>query len=220
VCGRYTLAAGTAELVEAFDVPPPDFEVRPRYNIAPGQDALVVAEDRRGRRLGMLTWGLVPRWRDEPGKPLINARSESVSRRASFKEAFAHRRCLVPADGFYEWKDQGGAKLPFWIHPAADGLISFAGLWERWSRPGSAPRHTFTILTMPAGPVVAQIHQRMPVVIAEGDRDAWLDRSTEADAALALLRGSPAPRWECRPVSTRVNRTAADDPGLIEVFEE
>jgi putative SOS response-associated peptidase YedK len=219
VCGRYTLAAHATELVEAFDVPLPDFELTPRYNIAPGQDAPVVAQDRHGRRIGKLTWGLVPGWQDEPRKPLINARCESVLTRPSFREAFERRRCLVPADGFYEWKREGKAKLPFWIHPAEGGLISFAGIWERWSRPDAGPRHTFAILTMAASAEVAAIHDRMPVVITAADRDAWLDRETDGEAALALLHGGAVPRFVCRPVSARVNRPQEDDAGLIEPVE-
>jgi len=219
VCGRYTLAAEASELVEVFDVPPPDFEVLPRFNIAPGQQAPVVAEDRHGRRMGLLTWGMVPAWRDEPGKPLINARSESVLSRASFRDAFERRRCLVPADGFYEWKREGDAKAPFWIHPDGRGLISFAGIWERWSRPGLDARHTFAILTMPASADVAWIHDRMPVVIGAADRDAWLDRTIDGERALRLLRAGPAPRFTCRAVSARVSRPREDDAGLIAPLE-
>jgi putative SOS response-associated peptidase YedK len=216
MCGRYTLAAGPPELVEAFDVPLPDFEMVPRYNVAPGQLAPIVAEDRQGRRAGLMTWGLIPGWRDEPGKPMINARCETVSERPSFRQAFERRRCLVPADGFYEWKRSDGHKVPFWIHPRRGGLISFAGIWERWARPGAEPRHTFAILTMDASPAVEPIHDRMPVVIGAADRSTWLDRGTEAGAAVEILRRSAQPDYECRPVSTRVNRPDEDDAGLIE----
>lgn len=196
-------------------MPLPDFEVLPRYNITPSQLAPVVAEDGRGRRIGLLTWGLVPGWKDEPGRPFINARSESVLSRPSFREAFARRRCLVPADGFYEWKADAGRKRPFWIHPSDGGLVSFAGIWERWSRPGSEPRHTFAILTRPASADVADIHDRMPVVVSASDRNAWLGRATDVEAARALLSAA-APAFSCRPVSTRVNRPEEDDAGLIE----
>lgn len=219
MCGRYTLAAGTPELVEAFDVPVPDFDWPPRYNVAPGQDAPVLAEDRHGRRIGLLTWGLVPGWMDDPGKPLINARSESGLERPSFREAFERRRCLVPADGFYEWKREGEHSLPFWIHPAAGGILTFAGIRERWVRPGREARHTFAILTMPASGDVSRIHDRMPVVIDPNDRNAWLSRETDGATARDLLRRSPSPSYECRRVSTRVNRPREDDPGLLEPVE-
>jgi putative SOS response-associated peptidase YedK len=215
MCGRYTLSAAAPELVEAFDVPTPDFELTARYNIAPGQRAPVVAEDRRGRRVGLLTWGLVPGWRDEPGKPLINARSESVMERPSFADAFEHRRCVVPADGFYEWQREGDAKLPHWIHPAGGGLLAFAGIWESWSRAGVEPRHTFAILTRPSIDEVARIHDRMPVVIPRDELDTWLDRETGGDAAHLLLSRAPVPGYSCRPVSTRVNRPQEDDAALI-----
>lgn len=216
MCGRYTLAANADELVEAFDVPLPAFELTPRYNIAPSQDAPVVAEDRHGRRVGLLTWGLVPGWVDEPGSGIINARSESVADKPSFQDAFERRRCLVPANGFYEWKEERGQKVPYWIHPLAGGLIAFAGIWARWSRPGAEPRHTFAILTTDASEDVARIHDRMPVVVAPADRDRWLDRRAEPRELREILRAPQAGSLVSHAVSTRVNRPAEDDAGLIE----
>lgn len=219
MCGRYTLAASAEELAETFDVPLPDFELGPRYNIAPSERVPVIAEDRHGRRMGLLTWGLVPGWADEPGSGIINARAESVAEKPSFREAFERRRCLVPADGFYEWRREGDAKIPYWIHPTGGGLLSFAGIWERWSRPGAEPRHTFAILTTDASEDVAQVHDRMPVVVAAGDRERWLDRSARRDELLALLHPAPAGSLERREVSRRVNRPVEDDAGLIEPVE-
>ena len=216
MCGRYTLAATADELVEAFDVPPPTFDLVPRYNIAPSQDVPVVAEDRHGRRVGLLTWGLVPGWIEEPGSGIINARSESVADKPSFREAFERRRCLVPADGFYEWKKEGGGKVPYWIHPRAGGLMAFAGVWERWSRPGAESRHTFAILTTDASEDVAPIHDRMPVVVATADRDRWLDGSADPRMLLDILRAPPAGSLVSHAVATRVNRPAEDDAELIE----
>jgi putative SOS response-associated peptidase YedK len=216
MCGRYTLSANADELVEAFDIPTPTFDLVPRYNIAPSQLAPVVAADRRGRRMGLLTWGLVPGWVDEPGEGMINARVESVGERASFRQAIERRRCLVPANGFYEWKREQGAKVPYWIHPAEGGVISFAGIWERWSRPGVEPRHTFAILTMEANADVALLHDRMPVIVAAASRSAWLDRAIDGAGALELLRGVAPAVLAAHPVSERVNRTAEDDAGLIE----
>jgi putative SOS response-associated peptidase YedK len=216
MCGRYSLAAGTEELVEEFEVPWPTFQLVPRYNIAPTQDVPVVAQDRHGRRMGLLTWGLVPGWADEPGVGIINARAESVAQKPSFREALERRRCLVPADGFYEWRKEGGSKIPYWIHPPRGGLISFAGIWERWSRPGAQPRHTFAIITTDASEDVAGIHERMPVVVAAADRGRWLDRSADREQLLALLRPAPPGSLVPRQVSTRVNRPVDDDEGLIE----
>ena len=216
MCGRYTLSANADELVEAFDIPTPTFDLVPRYNIAPGQLVPVVAADRHGRRMGLLTWGLVPGWVEEPGEGMINARVESVGERPSFREAIERRRCLVPATGFYEWKREQGAKVPYWIHPAAGGVMSFAGIWERWSRPGVEPRNTFAILTVEANADVAPLHDRMPVIVARGSRSAWLDRAIDGAGALALLRGVAAEVLAAHAVSMRVNRAFEDDAGLIE----
>ncbi len=216
MCGRYTLAAEAEELVEAFDVSDLTFDLRPRYNIAPSQLAPVVAEDRRGRRIGLLTWGLVSGWVDEPGAGFINARSESVMDKPSFREAFERRRCLIPADGFYEWKRDGETKVPYWMHPPGGGVVSFAGIWERWSRPGVEPRHTFAILTTEASEDVRGIHDRMPVLVGAEDRKAWLDGSESAGRVMALLRPAPPGSLVSHRVSTRVNRPAEDDAGLIE----
>lgn len=220
MCGRYTLAASADELVEAFDVPLPTFDVVPRYNIAPSQRAPVVAADRHGKRMGLLTWGLIPGWVDEPGEGIINARIESVAEKPSFREAIERHRCLVPADGFYEWKRLKGGKIPHWIHPSEGGLISFAGIWERWSRPGAEPRHTFAILTTDANADVAPLHDRMPVIVAPDVRSAWLDRSLDGAGALALLRPTPEGALRSHAVSPRVNRPAEDDADLIEPSPE
>ena len=216
MCGRYTLAAEPDALLETFEVPELTFDYRPRYNIAPGQEAPVVAQDRRGRRIGLLTWGLVPAWRDEPGSGIVNARAESVADKPSFRDAFTRRRCLVPADGFYEWRREGEAKVPYWFRPAEGGLIAFAGLWEHWARAGSQPHHTFTILTTPANDEVRPIHDRMPALIAPEARDAWLDAATKPKVLEAVLRPAEPGLLTAQAVSPRVNRTAEDDPSLIE----
>lgn len=216
MCGRYTLAASAEELVEAFDVPLPTFELTPRYNIAPSQRVPVVAADRHGRRMGLLTWGFLPRRAAQPAAGIINARSESVAEKPSFREAFARRRCLVPADGFYEWRREGERKIPYWIHPAAGGILSFAGIWERWARQGAEPRHTFAILTTAASEEVAPIHDRMPVIIDAADRAAWLDRETSQHDLRALMRPAAVGALECREVSRRVNRPSEEDATLIE----
>jgi putative SOS response-associated peptidase YedK len=216
MCGRYTLTSDADELVEAFDVPHPTFEWQPRYNIAPGQAAPVVAQDARGRRMGLLTWGLVPGWMDAPGRGFINARSESARSKPSFRKAFDRRRCLVAADGFYEWERTDGRGVPYWFHPPDGSALAFAGLWERWSRPGAEPRHTFTILTTEASPDVRGVHDRMPVVLPRSRWDLWLDMGGDQSALVGLLVPPPEGTFAARPVSTRVNRSDADDPELIE----
>lgn len=220
MCGRYTLATPADELVEVFDVPDLGFDHHPRYNVAPGQAAPVVAEDRRGRRIGLLDWGFVPAWRRESGRPFVNARSESVASKRSFAEAFAQRRCLVPADGFYEWRRSGEPKsVPFWIHRVDGGLLSFAAIWETWRGPAGERHHGFAILTADANAELGAIHDRMPVVIDAADRDTWLDRSAPRERVQALLAPSSDGTFACRRVGTRVNRTTEDDAGLIEPVE-
>jgi putative SOS response-associated peptidase YedK len=219
VCGRYTLTSDADEVVEVFDLPPLAFEYRPRYNIAPGQDAPVVARDRGGRRMGLMRWGLVPAWADEGAGGFINARSESVARTPSFRDAFRRRRCLVPADGFYEWRRDAHGRTPFHYRPAAGGLVSFAGIWERWARPGQGVRYGFAILTTAASGDVSPVHDRMPVVVAPDHREAWLDVSTPAEVLRTVLTPTPEGTFTARRVSTRVNSPAVDDATLLEAAE-
>ncbi|HSM60728.1 MAG TPA: SOS response-associated peptidase, partial [Longimicrobiales bacterium] len=182
MCGRYSLATPADELIETFDVPGPTFEHEARYNIAPGQDAPVVAEDSRGRRIGLLRWGFVPARSDEAGSGFVNARGESVGQTPSFRDAFRRRRCLVPADGFYEWRREGNARIPYWFHPPGGGVLAMAGIWEHWSRPGHEDRWSFAVLPVEASPDVRAVHDRMPLLLPRAAWDAWLDRSTGPDA--------------------------------------
>ena len=215
-------------LLEAFDVPALTFDYgvyAPRYNIAPGQEAPVVAEDAAGRRIGLLEWGFLPSWKDEPASPFVNARAESIASKRSFAEAFRRRRCLVPADGFYEWRAEGGRTIPYWFHASEGDVISFAAVWETWTPPPSAaadvePRHTFAVLTTAANADVADVHHRMPVVIPPSGRDRWLRSDTRVDELERLLSPAPDGTFESRRVSTRVNRPDDDDAGLIEPVEE
>jgi putative SOS response-associated peptidase YedK len=216
MCGRFTLAAPSEELVEAFSVPLPDFEIRPRYNVAPGQDALVVGEDRRGRRTGRLRWGLVPAHAREPGKQFVNARGETVGRTPSFRGAFLQRRCLVPADGFYEWRRETHGKTPFLFRPVAGGLLAFAAVWEHWEGSGHPPRDGFAILTVAANEDVAPVHDRMPALVRTADFHLWLDRSSAPERLQELLVPAPAGTLRSHRVSQRVNSVSADDAGLVE----
>jgi putative SOS response-associated peptidase YedK len=215
MCGRFTLAAPAEELVEVFSVPLPDFEIRPRYNIAPGQDALVVGEDRRGRRMGSLRWGLVPAATPEPRRPLVNARGETVGRTPSFRDAFRRRRCLVPADGFYEWR-RGAGGSPFLFRPAAGGLLAFAAVWEHREGAGGGAPGGFAVITVAAGEDVAPVHDRMPALVRPSDFDLWLDHDAPSARLQALLVPAPAGTLRAHRVSQRVNSVSEDDAGLVE----
>ena len=216
MCGRFSLAAPPDELVEVFDVPLPDFAVQPRYNIGPGQDALVVGEDKRGRRLGMLRWGLVPAWAEAPGSAHANARGESLVETPSFREAFLRRRCLVPADGFYEWRAAEGGKAPYLFRPTAGGVMALAAVWERWERRGHEPRSGFAVLTVDANADVAPIHHRMPVLVDRAHFSVWLDRSSEPDRLREVVAPAPPGTLSHHAVSRRVNSVREDDAGLVE----
>lgn len=215
MCGRYTLAAPADELVEVFEVPSLGFELVPRYNLAPGQDAPVVGEDARGRRMGLLRWGFVSERPGSASRTFVNARGESAERTPAFREAFAHRRLLVPADGFYEWRAEGGRKTPYWFHPAAGTLLSFAAIWTRHEE-GGEPREGFAILTVDANGDVRPVHQRMPLIVLPEDRAAWLARDTARDVLRRIVAPAPDGTLAARRVSTRVNTTAHDDEGLLE----
>ncbi len=202
---------GTAEGIETVDV-------RPRYNVAPTQQVAVARSTKRGREIVGLHWGLVPSWAKDRdvGSSLINARSETVSEKPSFRNAFRTRRCLIPADGFYEWKAEGGTKQPYRMTLGNGGGFAFAGLWERWEASADRlPLETFAIITTIANSLLQPIHHRMPVILDEADHDAWLDTSRPASEVLALLRPFPAERMAVRRVGTRVNSVAFDDAACI-----
>ncbi len=221
MCGRYALATPTDELVEVFDVGHVAFQDHPaRYNVAPTQHVPVIVQGRDGgRRMGLMRWGLVPFWAESPamGSRLINARSETASSKPAFREAWRRRRCVVPADGFYEWRkpkgDDGASrgKTPFWIHRADGRPLAMAGLWERWrASDGAEELHTFTILTRPATPWMARLHHRMPVLL-EGERiGEWLVPGAD-------LVDDSGMRLSAHEVSRRVNSPGNDDPECLEV---
>ena len=217
MCGRYSLTTPEDQLVEVFDVPPLTFDYRARYNIAPSQDVPVVASDRRGTRLGLLRWGFVPVWADNPsiGSRMINARAETLRNKPAFKRAVISRRCLVPADGFYEWTAEGDRKVPYWIHAPDREPMGFAGVWERWQLPGTEPIHSVAIITVDANDRIRDLHDRMPAIVPAADLKAWLDAETPLQDALRLLKPYEG-ALEAYPVSTLVNSPANDEPGCIE----
>lgn len=235
MCGRYTLtrqegviedlqaSLGVGAQAEApFGADAPWW--KPRFNVAPTQPAPVVTLRDGVRTLEMMRWGLVPHWAGRPGpdakRPplMINARSESLDAKPFFREALAHRRCLVPADGFFEWQRSGTGKQaraqPLYFHPRDRHIFAFAGLWAR-ARTDAGEQLSFTIITGPPNELVAPIHDRMPVVLAPAAYAAWLDPAVDAAAARALLAIPSAEAWIAEPVSTQVNSAANDVPACI-----
>jgi len=219
MCGRFSLAVEGDVLARLFQVPLPEAH-RPRFNVAPTQDVAAVrsAGCGPGRELVFLRWGLIPAWsREGPQGPLlINARAETVSGKPSFRDAFRERRCLIPADGFFEWKREGNARVPYWFFPLSGPLFAFAGLWECWQGPGSERVESCTILTTEANERVRPLHPRMPVILPPERQDRWLDPGVRDPALLGgLLAPCPAAEMGCRQVSARVNQVRNDDSGVL-----
>jgi len=198
-------------------------DLKPRYNIAPTQVVVIIMLDRDTlqRRLVQVKWGLIPFWaRDTSiGNRLINARAESASQKPAFRAAFKTRRCLVPADGFYEWKKQEGTqKQPYFIRNADGSPFAFAGLWESWTGPGGEAVESCTILTTDANDLTRSIHDRMPVILKPEDYDLWLDPEVKDPALLKpLLHPYPSDEMVAEPVSPKVNKASYDAPDCVEV---
>jgi putative SOS response-associated peptidase YedK len=218
MCGRYTLTS-PHELAEELGVGSIPDDVIPRYNLAPSQPAPVVANHSRERVVELFRWGLVPAWADDPsvGYKMINARLETAATRPAFRDPLRRRRCLVPADGFFEWRREGRRKVPFLIRPEPRRIIAFAGLWERWKAPDGSWLLSFAILTGDANDLVRPLHDRMPVVVEREDHDRWLSPDELPPEALDdILRPPPAAGWVAYEVSPLVNSADNDRPECIE----
>ena len=225
MCGRFTQRLSWRELHELLGLIGTPLNLRPRYNVAPAQNIAAVRLADGGRRLSMLRWGLIPAWAKEPniGYKLINARSETAHQKPSFRAAFKARRCLIPADGFYEWKREGKAKQPYLIGMKDGAGFAFAGLWESWRVPEGLALtgklselepgdvlETCTILTTEANTALAPIHPRMPVILPPDAYDPWLAGES------VPLAPYPAEAMTFHPVSTLVNKPANDDERCVE----
>jgi putative SOS response-associated peptidase YedK len=223
VCGRFTLTTSAEALAEQFELVEVPAELAPRYNVAPAQEvaAVRVLVQGQGRRVQLLHWGLVPSWAKDTkiGYRTINARSESVETKPSFRAAYRERRCLVLADGFYEWQQQGSTKQPYLIRRKDGEPFAIAGLWECWENPEGEPLESCTLLTCEANALVAKIHDRMPVILQPGDYDLWLDPEQQDPAQLGpLLQPYPADQMEMISVSPRVNSPRHDDPLCMQPY--
>ena len=224
MCGRYTLSQ-PGDIVTELGAETAGIQVVPRFNIAPTQDAPVVRATRDGsaRELRMMRWGLIPFWAKDAsiGNRMINARSESAAEKASFKNPLKRSRCLVLADGFYEWRKMKGGKQPYFIHLAGQRPFTLAGLWDRWAKGPGGPVESFTILTTDANERVAPLHNRMPVILDAASRDIWLDRSVDdASALVRLLRPYDDEQIDFHPVSKVVNSPANDLPQCVLPIED
>jgi len=211
MCGRYSLNSTPRRIAAHFRLPDDSFELFPRYNIAPTQPVVIVRENAytRARELTHVLWGLIPSWAKDVsiGSRMINARAASAATKPGYRGAMKYRRCLVPADGFYEWKRSSvGAKRPFYIHSSDDRPLGLAGLWEHWQGPGGEEVESCTILTTEPNQLAAAVHDRMPVIIAPCDYDRWLDTTAQDPGAVSdLLRPCPDDWLTVRPVSAYVN---------------
>ncbi len=218
MCGRFSLAVDAEALRDELGVEIPD-DYAPRYNIAPTQHVIAVGRGRQGLRCARFRWGLVPFSAADPrgAARMINARSETAHSLRAFRDAFAARRCLIPADGFYEWKRDGTVKQPFHIRRRDRHPFTFAGLWERWAPSGQEPLFSCTILTTTPCDLVRPIHDRMPVILEGDARHGWLDPDAATPALRALLRPySRDEDLEAIPVSTLVNDPRNDTPACVE----
>ena len=216
MCGRYALHANPEVVALLFglsEVP----ACAPRYNIAPASRVLIIRKNEAAMVPAIVRWGLVPRWARDPsiGAKMNNARAETVAEKPSFREAYRKRRCLIPANGFYEWKPEGGRKQPYYIYPSNGELFAFAGLWEAWSGP-TGPLETCAIITTEANEKMSAVHDRMPVILAPRDYSKWLAGGECGQYGQGLLRPCAADVIGIRRVSRAFNSASNDVPGLIE----
>ncbi|UWQ20938.1 SOS response-associated peptidase [Jannaschia sp. W003] len=217
MCGRFVLALPAAEMARVFEAAPAnDLPDGPRWNVCPTTQVPAVVAGEGQRRMVSMRWGFVPHWYEKPngGPLLINARAETVATKPAFRDAARQRRCLLPATGFYEWtKDEDDARLPWYFHPADDGLLAFAGIWQDWGELGA----TCAIVSCAAGPSMEAIHHREPVTLAPEDWPLWLGEA-EGKAA-PLMRAAPEGRLLRHRVDTRVNSNRVEGPELIESID-
>ncbi len=218
MCGRYTLKTPIDVLAEYFEAEDYPSSLAPSYNIAPTQEVVVVVEEDDERKLEVFRWGLIPSWAKDPaiGNKMINARAETVSEKPSFRSAFKKRRCLIVADGFYEWQKTDNGKQPYHFKMKDSSPFAFAGLWETWDKEGEEIC-SCSIITTEANDLMGEIHHRMPVILHPENYGAWLDRGfDEKEALIDLLRAYPSDEMEAYAVNRKVNKPSNNEPSVIE----
>lgn len=217
MCGRFTLSATEKGIEERFQITL-DGSIEKSYNIAPTQKVLGIVSKEGERQAVTFRWGLIPFWAKDPkiGSRMINARGETVHEKRSFRRLLKRKRCLIPSDGFYEWKKDGHRKQPYYIRLKESSLFSFAGLWDTWKQ-GKQEIHSCTIITAQSNDLMKSIHHRMPVIFEPEQEEHWLDESiTDANALQSLLVSFPDLKIEAYPVSTRVNSPRNNDAELLQ----
>ncbi|HSR56021.1 MAG TPA: SOS response-associated peptidase [Alphaproteobacteria bacterium] len=223
MCGRYAITSPLEAIIEAFALKGPRPNLQPHYNAAPSQYLPVIRAGRNGRELVPMRWGLVPSWSKGPDArySMINARAETVASKPAYRGPFRHQRCLVPANGFYEWKAGTDGKQPYFITLTTGEPFAFAGLWDQWMSPDGSEMESFTIIVTAANDVVRPIHDRMPVILGPDTYESWLgEAGAPSRTKLAiLLRPYPAERMRAYPVSRAVNSPANDSAELLEPVE-
>ncbi|MBN8581787.1 MAG: SOS response-associated peptidase [Anaerolineae bacterium] len=219
MCGRFTLTADPAEIIDVFG----DFtfptQFSPRYNIAPTQPVLAIPNN-PDRKADFFIWGLIPSWAKDPsiGNKLINARGETIAEKPSFRGGFKYKRCIIPTDGFYEWKASPGekTKTPYFIHMKDRKPFAFAGLWDEWQSPDGGAVRTCTIITTEPNELMSTLHNRMPVILAPKDYALWLDPAPQTPEKLVhLIKPFPTDAMSAHPVSTLVNKPGNDRPECV-----
>ncbi len=225
MCARITITTTGTEIADLFglsyDMSHPKPLQRARYNVAPSTLIPVMRVVNGVRELADLRWGLIPHWNTNPKHiGFVNARAETAPDKPAFRDPFRRRRCLVPADGFFEWKTSGKKKRPYFFRKAGGGMFVYAGVWDRWESP-SGPVETVAVLTVPANELVKPLHDRMPAIVGEGHFGAWLDpNETRPAKLLPLLQPYPVERMEKWAVSERVNAATVDEPDLLAAVPE
>lgn len=219
MCGRFTLTVDPREVQERFENYTLPAKFAPRYNVAPTQPVLVIPNDGENTA-DFFVWGLIPMWAKDPtiGSRLINARGETLAEKPAFRGSLKYKRCLILADGFYEWKSAGArkTKLPYYIHMKDRKPFAFAGLWDSWNGPDGSLIRSCTIITTAPNELVSIIHNRMPVILHPRDYEKWLDPSPQTpDQLKPLIKPFPAEEMSAYPVSSRVNKPENDTPELV-----